>query len=248
MTFSTAITSHSSASLAIDIGGVDRSATPDAAATGTTLAFNYVVTDSDRDTDGITAASNALAGTYTHSGHSGTAHTNPTIDTALTTAPASHRVNVNTIAYDTDNNGLIEINRPEQLNAARWDLTGAPTTAARCAAAFPARSHSHGCPDTDDADNDPGPCLGYELTRDLDFDDGVPGDRTDDSYYNSGAGWTPIISGSTGYSGVFDGNGHAIANLYINLTGDATTTPNLVGLFGRLESGATIRGELPMPG
>ena len=250
VTFSTAITGHSSASLAIRIGGVDRSATPDAAATGTTLAFNYVVTDADQDADGITVASNALAGTYTHSGHSGTAHTNPNIATALTTAQASHRVNVNTIDYDTDNNGLIEINSLEQLNAVRWDLTGAgapaAANAARYAAAFPARSHSHGCPDTDDADNDPGPCLGYELTRDLDFDDGVPGDRTDDSHYNSGAGFAPIIvnpknTAEAGYSGVFEGNGHAIANLYINLTGDALTTPNLVGLFGRLESSGTIR-------
>ena len=208
-----------------------------------------MVTDADQDTDGITVASNAPAGTYTHSGHSGAAHTNPTTATALTTAPASHRVNVNTIAYDTDNNGLIEINSPEQMNAARWDLTGAPTaaTAARCAAAFPARSHSHGCPDTDDADTNPGPCLGCALTRDLDFYDGAPGDRTDDSHYNSNAGFATIIvnpknTAEAGYGGVFEGNGHAIANLYINLTGDATTTPNLVGLFGRLESGGTIRG------
>ena len=252
VTFSTAVTGHSSASLAIDVGGVDRSATPEAITAGTTtLAFNYVVTDADRDTDGITVASSALAGTYTHSGHSGAAHTNPTIATALTTAQASHRVNVNTTDYDTDNNGLIEINSLEQLNAVRWDLTGAgalaAANAARYAAAFPARSHSHGCPDTDDADNDPGPCIGYELTRDLDFDDGVPGDRTDDSYYNSGAGFAPIIvnpknTAEAGYSGVFEGNGHAIANLYINLTGDALMTPNLVGLFGRLESSGTIRG------
>ena len=163
VTFSTAVAGHSSASRAIDVGGVDRSATLDSTAAGaTTLAFNYVVTDSDRDTDGITVASGALAGTYTHSGHSGTAHTNPTIATALTTAQASHRVNVNTTDYDTDNNGLIEINSLEQLNAAR------------CAAAFPARSHSRGCPDTDDADTNPGPRLGCALTRDLDFDDGPP--------------------------------------------------------------------------
>ena len=244
VTFSTTVAGHSSASLAIDVGGVDRSATPDFTVAGaTTLAFNYVVTDADQDTDGITVASNALAGTYTHSGHSGAAHTNPAIATALTTAQASHRVNVNTTDYDTDGNGLIEINSLEQLNAVRWDLTGAgapAANAARYAEAFPARSHSHGCPDTDDADNDPGPCLGYELTRDLDFDDGVPGDRTDDSYYNRGAGFAPIIvnpknTAEAGYSGVFEGNDHAIANLYINLTG------LYVGLFGQLAVGGAIR-------
>ena len=202
-----------------------------------------MVTDADQDTDGITVASNALAGTYTHSGHSGAAHTNPAIATALTTAQASHRVNVNTTDYDTDGNGLIEINSLEQLNAVRWDLTGAgapAANAARYAEAFPARSHSHGCPDTDDADNDPGHCLGYELTRDLDFDDGVPGDRTDDSYYNRGAGFAPIIvnpknTAEAGYSGVFEGNDHAIANLYINLTG------LYVGLFGQLAVDGAIR-------
>ena len=183
-------------------------------------------------------ASNTLAGTYTRSGHSGAAHTNPTIATALTAAQASHRVNVNTTDYDTDNNGLIEINSPEQLNAARWDLTGAgaPTAAnaAHCAAAFPARSHSHRCPDTDAADTNPGHGLGCELTRDLDFDDGAPGDRTDDSHYNSNAGWTPIADGSTRYSGIFESNGHTISDLYINLSTTAASDGCYAARFGRL--------------
>ena len=35
-------------------------------------------------------------------------------------------------------------------------------------------------------------CNGYELSNDLDFDTGTKGDRTDDTYYNSGSGWTTI--------------------------------------------------------
>ena len=35
-------------------------------------------------------------------------------------------------------------------------------------------------------------CKGYELVSDLDFNTGDPGTRTDDLYYNNGAGWEPI--------------------------------------------------------
>ena len=35
----------------------------------------------------------------------------------------------------------------------------------------------------------PATCKGYELTADLDFDTGNKGNRNDDTYYNSGAGW-----------------------------------------------------------
>ena len=61
---------------------------------------------------------------------------------------------------------------------------GAGTTAYN--AAFPDRvtaaSGRMGCAAT---------CTGYELMNNLDFDTGMAGDRTDDTYYNGGAGWTP---------------------------------------------------------
>ena len=53
------------------------------------------------------------------------------------------------------------------------------------------------------------------------------------SNWNSGAGFIPIGGGATFYSGTFNGQSFAIANLFIN------TTANLTGLFGAT-SNATI--------
>ena len=133
-----------------------------------------------------------------------------------------------TIDYDSDDNGLIEINTLDQLNAVRWDLDGngipAPANTTTYAAAFPNRitatSTPMGCPSA---------CEGYELTANLDFAaDGMAVTSTD-PYPN----WTPI-GGS--YAAVFDGKGHTISRLTIS--GGPTQT----GLFGTLRgSGAVIR-------
>ena len=53
--------------------------------------------------------------------------------------------------------------------------------------------------------------------------------------WNAGAGFTPIGTLGTPFTGTFDGLGHTISNLTISLT-----TPN-VGLFGATGTGATIR-------
>ena len=82
----------------------------------------------------------------------------------------------------------------------------------------------------------PSGCAGYELTVSLDFDTGVAGDRTDDAHYNGGSGWQPIGDSSSQFTAVFDGNGHAIANLFIDRSGT-----NHVGLFGYAGSSAVIR-------
>jgi hypothetical protein len=62
------------------------------------------------------------------------------------------------IDYDSDNDGLIEVDSLAQLNAIRWDLDGdgAPdqnSNAASYAAAFPEAPATLGCPRT---------CQGYE--------------------------------------------------------------------------------------
>ena len=136
--------------------------------------------------------------------------------------------------YDTDNDGLIEIWNLDRLNAVRWDLDGdalqGDTTAAdwkRHVAAFPGAIASLGCPDTAaDADMDPGPCEGYELARDLDFNDANADGEVDRvrSYPN----WTPIGSAAAAFSGDFDGNNHKIANLKIAAPGASAS----IGLFG----------------
>ena len=154
-----------------------------------------------------------------------------------------------------DGDGLIEINTLAQLNAIRYDLNGngRPDTTNQIvnyAAAFPGRSESHGCPDTNDADSDPGPCIGYELVADLDFDtDGDGSTHTNgtsdsgDAYHNGGGGWEPIGTTSTSashsltFSGTFRGNGHTINNLFINRTPGAI---NAIGLFGRTDAKGRI--------
>ena len=63
-------------------------------------------------------------------------------------------------------------------------------------------------------------------------------DASATSTWNSGTGFTPIGSSSTAFTGNFDGLGHTITNLVINLP---TTNPagSNVGLFGNV--GATWR-------
>ena len=131
------------------------------------------------------------------------------------------------IDYDTDDDGLIEIAYLEQLDAIRWDPYGVGIADAGDArevyeAAFPDALNNMGCE---------GFCLGYELTRNLDF-------NSDDSYasgavnkdWTAGAGWMPIHSDRGGFNAIFEGNGFTIANLYIKRRGDSDT--GSTGLFG----------------
>ena len=141
-----------------------------------------------------------------------------------------------TVDYSGDNN-LIDVDSLAKLNAIRWDLDGNGVVAAanldNYLAAFPGLL---GC--------DPA-CTGYELTADLDFDTndsgathtGGVGDAGD-AWYNGGAGWTPIGHWTTAndpdfpYAGVFDGNNHTIANLFISSSTSTANGGNAVALFG----------------
>ena len=152
------------------------------------------------------------------------------------------------VDYDNDNNGLIGVDTLAKLNAIRWDLDGDgqaddPNNQSDYDAAFPNAEDNMGCGETaaSISSNDTGnpSCKGYELTKNLDFDTGTAGDRTDDKYYNSGAGWEPIggVSGSA-YTGEFDGQTFTISNLYID-----RTSGNYAGLFAYLNggSGTTVK-------
>ena len=135
------------------------------------------------------------------------------------------------VDYDADDDGLIEIEWLEQLNAIRWNLDGdgfvddGGNTEAY-STAFPDAAERMGCADG---------CSGYELTRDLDFKNaGSYASGTVNDKWTSGNGWLPIgISGS--FYAEFDGNRLTISNLYINRN-DANQ-PEFVGLFG-LSSGS----------
>ena len=116
-------------------------------------------------------------------------------------------------AVDTDGDGLIEINNLDDLNEIRNDVYGTSL-----------RGSSEGCPVETG-------CLGYELTRDLDFDSNGNG-RLDSGDWNAGQSWVPVtgdvsIMNAT-FGAIFDGNGHIIRNLRINTIANYRD----YGLFG----------------
>ena len=128
-----------------------------------------------------------------------------------------------------------------QLNVIRLDLNGSSRVnnadIAGYLSAFPGALDDMGCPANG--------CKGYELAAHLDFDTNGNG-RADagDVHWNDGAGWEPISNGLhysgsyRGYLGAFEGNGHVIANLFID-----RPDPNFpVGLFGANQG--TIRNVI----
>ena len=137
------------------------------------------------------------------------------------------------VDYDTDDDGLIEIEWMEQLNAVRWDLDGdgfvdEGRDAEAYSAAFLDAMESMGCAEG---------CTGYELKRGLGLRS--PGSYASGAVNNkwvSGNGWLPI-GVDDWYYAVFEGNGHAISNLYIDRSDD--NQPDTTGLFGN--NGGDIR-------
>ena len=131
---------------------------------------------------------------------------------------------------DLDDDGLIEINDLETLNAMRYQLDGSGLKMSA-----ESTKTTTGCAT--------GGCIGYELTTNLDF--------LDDASYSSTAnkimwtvidyedstdnGWQPIGSFIDQFITAFEGNNHTISNLMINRTG-----VDYVGLFGYVGSGAEI--------
>ena len=136
--------------------------------------------------------------------------------------------------YDADDDFLIEIDSLAKLNAVRWDLDGdgdvdasGNETSYRAAFAGSVMAEDMGCLDGPDMNED-GDCAGYELMADLNFDTDDDGDVDADDP-NSYANWTPIGT----YTGAFDGNNRAIANLTTSGSGGR-------GLFAALASGAVV--------
>ena len=116
------------------------------------------------------------------------------------------------VDYDTDDNRLIEIGSPAQLNAIRYDLDGdgtvdSPGDQTGYDAGF-ANAAATQCPTS---------CQGYELDANLDLASAFPN-------------WTPTGA----YTGVFDGRGRTISGLTISST-------TLGGLFSALGAGGVIR-------
>lgn len=126
------------------------------------------------------------------------------------------------VDVDLDGDGLIEIHNVTAFNAIRYNLNGGGLDLADDGN-NQTGGDARGCPTTD--------CVGYELVTNIDL---AP------AYTN----WQPIGRCNGGdcsnaaltFSGIFDGNGYSISNLFIN-----TATSNQgVGLFG-VTSGAELR-------
>ena len=134
-----------------------------------------------------------------------------------------------TIDYDDNDNGFIDIRSVVQLYAIRWDLNGNGEAdnagdATSYANAFPTPATGMGCPAAG--------CMGYELRRNLDFDTDGDGDVDADD-----PGSYPNFWGIGGtWATTFRGNGHTISNLTIANTSGHT------GMFAIIGSGRTVRG------
>ncbi|HKJ53683.1 MAG TPA: hypothetical protein VKB27_19490 [Gammaproteobacteria bacterium] len=151
-------------------------------------------------------------------GHSGSSDDNATdMDTDSDGDGFADRMDV-----DDDNNGLIEIKNLQQLDWMRNDLAGTSLKDNL------GNADANGCP--------VGGCNGYELVADLDFDTDSNGAMdAGDAFFDydgagSATGWLPVGAPGTPFSASFDGNGHAISNLYIDRAAD-----DYVGLFGQVD-------------
>lgn len=153
----------------------------------------------------------AVAGTYTI--------TYTATDAAGNIGTATRTVTVSsagpTIAdVDSDDDGLIDIKTLTELYNIRHNLAGTAYSTSSSDSGV-----STGCPSAG--------CKGYELMNNLNFAG---------STWASGEGWDPIGTGSNEFTGIFDGNEYAIANLFINQPSDDD-----LGLFAAIDDGAIVR-------
>ena len=127
------------------------------------------------------------------------------------------------IDVDKDSDGLIEIYDLEGLNEMRYQLDGSGHKTSADATKI-----TQGCPESG--------CIGYELMKDLDFNADASYHKTSNkATWTTASGWSPIGSNSNRFSGVFEGNGHTIANLYID------RNSNDIGLFAVTTDTAQIQ-------
>ena len=135
---------------------------------------------------------------------------------------------VDSLDVDDDDDGLIEINSLEDLHNIRHNLAGT--------------SYKTSAADTGNINGAPGSGLkGYELTRDLDFNDPASySSGVVNSAWTTGSGWLPIGDNSTGndntrFSGILEGNGYTITNLMIS------NDLFYIGLFGYIGTTGQVR-------
>ena len=124
---------------------------------------------------------------------------------------------IQALDVDKDGDGLIEICDLEGLFEMRYQLDGMGYTATDGGTPI-----TTGCATT---------CTGFELTKDLDFEEPAdyrPG-STNQTAWTMGDGWQPIgnRTNTNAFAATFNGNGYAISNLMIDRSARDDT-----GLFG----------------
>ena len=155
----------------------------------------------------------------------------PTV-TPLAVSPALN------VRFDTDGDGLIEVEFLEQLDAIRHDLdgNGIPEATAKdeYAAAYPVYGEEVVCNDN---------CKGYELARPLDFAAaGSYASGAVSAEWNEGQGWRAIGDSRRPFAATFNGNGHAVSNLHITPKSQADgSSVHGLGLFGSVGASGVIR-------
>ena len=129
--------------------------------------------------------------------------------------------------YDTDDDGLIEIDSAAKLNALRWDAdgNGLPSDAglADYKLAFPNAPTGMGCPSSG--------CEGYEIGAGADGEAAITIDLGV-APYNTGAGWVPI----NGFATTLEGNGHTIDGLFIDRTALDSGLFGVISATGRVQN------------
>ncbi len=144
---------------------------------------------------------------------------------------------LNMVDVDDNNNGLIEIHTLDDLERLRDDLDGDGIDDKRIAEV--AAEGNTGCPDNDG-------CNGYELSRSLNFSDAASyANSSKMAAWTSDNGWQPIgfcretnpgqntCVAYTAYTAKFDGQGYALADLFIAGRDSVSGT----GLFGAFIGG-----------
>ncbi len=190
--------------------------------TGDTLTYTTLSTDPDRVTASMSGS--MLTVTPLAPGRVPVQVRAVDPDGLSVTRTVTVTVEAGTRDYDTDNDGFIEISNLTQFNAMRYDQDGdgavdkvADWMSYYATSAFAEGALGMGCP---------GSCVGYELEADLDFDTNGSGDAdAGDDYWDDGAGWFPFPVRFN-----IKGNGHTIANLFIN----RPTQAGSIALFGNV--------------
>jgi len=167
------------------------------------------------------------------------AYTNDTDNDGINNSEDTDDNNDGIMDADADSDGLIDISSLEQLNAIRYNLAGIGRTLIEGEV-----TDSSGCPAVIFDGILQLRCLGYELTNTLDFDTNADGEMDgSDTYWNNDLGWEPLGSEDFPFSGIFDGHGYKLLNLYIN-----RPTEDEVGLFGVISGESAVVRNIGLVG